>query len=156
MLDQYEKEVQRIKEKQDKEKKDKDNSFYGTNDGQDDSKEKQTATTKDATSPTTAQKDLHQTKGSAEEGGFEKKAAEAISPSHNDKAKLKKNQLEGLDPREVSKNILLKCNVIRPRKTNAPVLHKGEGHMFSNSEKSLRQVYTEVYYDSPFVKRNLH
>jgi hypothetical protein len=57
----------------------------------------------------------------------------------------KKHQLEGLDPREVSKNILTKCNIIQPRKPTVNILRKGDGHLMSMSDKSMRDIYDEIY-----------
>mmetsp|Transcript_4889 Transcript_4889/g.4083 ORF Transcript_4889/g.4083 Transcript_4889/m.4083 type:complete len:131 (+) Transcript_4889:140-532(+) len=60
-------------------------------------------------------------------------------------AGMKAMATEGMNPNEVSKNVLLKCNVIRKKKDTVSLLHQGDGHLVSSPEKSLRQVYSEVF-----------
>jgi len=55
---------------------------------------------------------------------------------------------ENINPVEVSKKVLLKCNIIKPRKEGLRPLNKGDGHLMSMSEKSLKQVYEQVFHKS--------
>jgi hypothetical protein len=134
--------MQRIKQQQEKEKKE--NSFYGSENPGD--------PTPGGGNTTSNAQILNKSKNSAEEM-LEMRKGDMTS-SHDKEKNKKKNNLEGLDPREVSKNILLKCNVIQKRRDNAPVLGKGDGHLISNSEKDLRSVYHELYTDNEFTIRN--
>ena len=79
--------------------------------------------------------------------------ATVVSPKAGDtfderQTKLEKQQthIETVNPIEVSKKVLIKCNVIRPKKENVKTLGKGEGHLMSMSERSLGQIYSEVYH----------
>jgi len=61
--------------------------------------------------------------------------------------KLEKQQthIETVNPIEVSKKVLVRCNVIRPKRDGVKTLAKGEGHLMSMSERSLGQIYADVY-----------
>lgn len=134
--------MQRIKQQQEKEKKE--SSFYGS--------DNQGEPTPGGGNTTTNNQVLNKSKNSAEELNDGRKGDP--TPSNDKEKNKKKNNLEGLDPREVSKNILLKCNVIQPRRGNTSLLSKGEGHLICNSEKDLRTIYHELYTENEFTKRN--
>jgi hypothetical protein len=53
-------------------------------------------------------------------------------------------QLDGINPVEVSKKILFKCNVIRNRHGSTSPLAKGSGHLTSYPDKTVREVYHDV------------
>jgi len=55
---------------------------------------------------------------------------------------------ENINPVEVSKKVLMKCNIIKPKKEGQKTLTKGDGHLMSMSEKNLRQVYEHVFHKS--------
>lgn len=59
----------------------------------------------------------------------------------------KQAQIEVVDPSEASKDVLLKCNIIRSRKPNAYVLRKGEGHLIGISDLTLGEIYRDIYPD---------
>ena len=56
-------------------------------------------------------------------------------------------QLDGVNPVDVSKKILLKCNIIRNRHDGVPVLQKGSGHLIG-SEKTVGEIYEDIYHRS--------
>lgn len=62
--------------------------------------------------------------------------------------KLEKQQthIETVNPIEVSKKVLIKCNVIKPKKDGVMTLKKGDGHLMSMSERNLKEVYEQVYH----------
>ena len=55
---------------------------------------------------------------------------------------------ENINPVEVSKKVLTKCNIIKPKKDGIKTLGKGDGHLMSMSEKNLKQVYEYVFHKS--------
>jgi len=65
--------------------------------------------------------------------------------SQRESDKLAQAQAENINTTELSKKVLLKCNIIRPKRDGIPTLNKGDGHLMSMSEKNLRQVYQDVY-----------
>lgn len=76
---------------------------------------------------------------SKDPGGFD--------PDNDDQKVLEKNyNIESVNPVEISKQILLDCNFIRPRNQSIPVLHGGDGHCMTLSDKSIREIYSDVYH----------
>jgi len=69
-------------------------------------------------------------------------SVQRLMPGGGDRA----YQLDGVNPVDVSKKILLKCNVIRNKNGNSQKLSKGSGHLISCPDKSMRQVYEEIYH----------
>ena len=59
----------------------------------------------------------------------------------------KQAQIEVVDPSEASKDVLLKCNIIKSLKPNAHTLRKGEGHLIGISDLTLGEIYREIYPD---------
>ena len=59
--------------------------------------------------------------------------------------KDKSYQLDGVNPVDVSKKILLKCNIIRNRHEGVSVLLKGNGHLIG-SDKTIGEIYQDVYH----------
>jgi len=57
----------------------------------------------------------------------------------------KKVHIETINPVDVSKTVLEKCNIIRPKREGIKTLAKGAGHLMSMSEKNLEEVYQYVY-----------
>ena len=57
----------------------------------------------------------------------------------------KQNNIETVNPTEVSKKVLMKCNVIKLKKDGVKALPKGSGHLMSMSERNLKQIYQELY-----------
>ncbi|EGR29788.1 hypothetical protein IMG5_148700, partial [Ichthyophthirius multifiliis] len=58
----------------------------------------------------------------------------------------KADQLEAFNPVETSKQILLLCNVIRNKNHKTKTLKMGDGHLISTLQKSVSQVYQEIYH----------
>ena len=59
--------------------------------------------------------------------------------------KDKSYQIDGVNPVDVSKKILLKCNIIRNRHDGVSVLLKGNGHLIG-SDKTIGEIYQDVYH----------
>ena len=57
----------------------------------------------------------------------------------------KQSNLETVNPADVSKKVLMKCNVIKNKKNGVKALPKGSGHLMSMSERNLKQIYQELY-----------
>ncbi|CAD8160040.1 unnamed protein product [Paramecium pentaurelia] len=55
------------------------------------------------------------------------------------------NETETFNPVETSKQILKKCNIIKERNIKAPVVHSGSGHLISTLDKSISEIYKELY-----------
>ncbi|CAD8066751.1 unnamed protein product [Paramecium primaurelia] len=55
------------------------------------------------------------------------------------------NEMETFNPIETSKVILERCQVIRNKNPKTHVIHKGEGHLISTLDKSIQEVYKEIY-----------
>eukprot|EP01017_Pseudomicrothorax_dubius_P034260 TRINITY_DN4675_c0_g1_i9.p1 TRINITY_DN4675_c0_g1~~TRINITY_DN4675_c0_g1_i9.p1 ORF type:complete len:210 (-),score=29.96 TRINITY_DN4675_c0_g1_i9:105-734(-) len=49
------------------------------------------------------------------------------------------------NPFDSSKNVLQRCNVVRPKNRNVSVLHPGEGHLTSMPDLRVRDVYQRVF-----------
>ncbi len=64
----------------------------------------------------------------------------------NDKI-IAQAQVESVNPSDVSKKVLLKCNIIRNKRDGIPVLGRGDGHL-SMSDKSLKYIYQNYPYQS--------
>lgn len=62
------------------------------------------------------------------------------------KAMEKNYNIESVNPAEISRQILLECNYIKPHNPVIPALRSGDGHLMSLPDKSLRQIYQEVYH----------
>lgn len=58
----------------------------------------------------------------------------------------KQVHIETVNPADVSKKVLMRCNIIRSKKEGSRSLPKGGGHLMSMSERSLRQIYEDVYH----------
>lgn len=63
-----------------------------------------------------------------------------------EKAKETEKQMiiDTVNPVDVSKKVLVKCNIIRPKREGIKTLPKGGGHLMM-SEKNLKEVYQELY-----------
>ena len=59
----------------------------------------------------------------------------------------RKFQIDGVNPVDVSKKILLKCNIIRNRHEGISVLQKGNGHLIG-SDKTVGEIYKNIYHKS--------
>ncbi|CAD8076000.1 unnamed protein product [Paramecium sonneborni] len=55
------------------------------------------------------------------------------------------NETETFNPVETSKQILKRCNIIKERNVKAPVVHSGSGHLISTLDKSISEIYKELY-----------
>ena len=55
-------------------------------------------------------------------------------------------QPENINATDLSKKVLLKCNIIRTKREGVPTLNRGDGHLMTMSEKSIRQIYQDVYH----------
>lgn len=54
--------------------------------------------------------------------------------------------IENINPVEISKKILLDCNFIKPKPMSVRTLHPGDGHVSVLPMKSVREIYHEVYH----------
>jgi len=54
-------------------------------------------------------------------------------------------QVENVNPAEVSKSVLIKCNIVRPKNTAIPPLKKGSGHLMICTELPIKDEYEKVY-----------
>jgi len=52
--------------------------------------------------------------------------------------------MEAFDPVETSKKILLKCQYLKEKNKQIPMLVRGEGHLISTGDKSISEVYRTV------------
>ncbi len=78
------------------------------------------------------------------------KSATLVMDDENELAKKqtdKQQQIEVIDPSEASKDVLLKCNIIKTKKPNAHNLRRGEGHLMGMSDLTLGEIYREFYPD---------
>jgi len=57
------------------------------------------------------------------------------------------NQIEIVDPCEASKEMLLKCNIIKNKKPHAYSLRKGDGHIMVMSDLNMGQIYEKVLHN---------
>ncbi|CAD8183002.1 unnamed protein product [Paramecium octaurelia] len=64
----------------------------------------------------------------------------------NEKDKKQGNEMETFNPVETSKIILKKCNVVKDKNPKVPILHQGSGHLISTMDKSIQDVYRELYH----------
>ena len=62
------------------------------------------------------------------------------------KIDTKVDHLETFNPVETSKKILLKCNVIKEKNPKVREIHPGEGHLISTLDKSIGEVYRDIYH----------
>eukprot|EP01016_Furgasonia_blochmanni_P049616 TRINITY_DN7551_c0_g1_i10.p1 TRINITY_DN7551_c0_g1~~TRINITY_DN7551_c0_g1_i10.p1 ORF type:complete len:296 (-),score=17.88 TRINITY_DN7551_c0_g1_i10:184-1071(-) len=58
----------------------------------------------------------------------------------------KDNKIDIFNPREVSKHILVKCNVVRDRNPKVPVLHSGDGKLMNMSTTNIREMYSKIFH----------
>ncbi|KAM3134335.1 hypothetical protein pb186bvf_013620 [Paramecium bursaria] len=88
-----------------------------------------------------------QIQGQDEEGDGRKKKIQQPEDLNTDKAeKLKSgNELETFNPVETSKQVLEKCNVIKKKNPKVPVIRPGEGHLISTLDRSISELYKEIY-----------
>mgnify|MGYP006976749111 CR=1 FL=1 len=139
MLDQYEKELRRQRQQLEKEKREA--SFLAAQRDEGSPKNGSIKFKIEDTVNESRAEGQNKRKYTGEGETIDKKAL--TSP---DNAAAKKQNTESLDPREISKTVLMKCNIIRKKKDNVPTLHKGEGHLSTMSEKTLKQIYQDVYH----------
>lgn len=75
---------------------------------------------------------------------------DSLSPGEADieeqKAAEKNYNIESVNPAEISKQILLDCNYIKPHNPNVSPLRIGDGHLMSLPDRSVRQIYQDIYH----------
>lgn len=99
----------------------------------------------DATPGSSRQKFSLNFKGIMKDGGKDTTGIEQLDNEEGQKVNGKNLNIDNVNPAEVSKKILLKCNFIKPKPLSVRTLHSGEGHLSMLPEKSVREIYHDVY-----------
>ena len=77
------------------------------------------------------------------------KDSAGIEPFENEETQKvagKNVNIDNINPVEISKKILLNCNFIKSKPLSVRTLHTGDGHLSMLPQKSLREIYHDVYH----------
>lgn len=73
--------------------------------------------------------------------------SQGLDVEHEDTQKaLERNyNIESVNPVEISKQVLMDCNYIKPKSEHVKTLRLGEGHLSMLPDQSIKEIYHSFY-----------